>query len=85
MSSGAYPPGVSGFEPAIAGAQYEYDETRWVEHECDEPYEKDFTGDVTGTVIQWDYTSRDFVYECEQCGQEVTITDDPDDFGPDVD
>lgn len=89
-----YPPGVTGFEPAIAGAQSERDETRWVEHECGEPFEKDFTGNVEGTVVQWDFWHRDFCFECPQCKEDVDQADEPDepeadepdydddDFGP---
>lgn len=67
------PPGVSGFEPAIAGAQSEWDEERTVEcGECD------WSGDVTGTVSQWSFWERSFWWECPQCGHEHDTEDEPD-------
>lgn len=72
-----YPPGVTGFEDAIAGPRDEYDQTATVTHECDEDkFEAPFRGEVTGTVVVWSSPPAQFFYDCPQCGEEVEVTED---------
>lgn len=68
------PPGVSGFEDAIAGPSDEYEAEFAVRHECDEDkYDGFFEGSAVGTVVVWSAPPVQFVFDCPQCGEEVTL------------
>lgn len=69
-----YPPGVTGNEYAIAGGT-DYSQTRMVEHECDTPYEEDFSGWalVEGEVYGVDLAAS---FDCPQCGVNVNWDED---------
>lgn len=71
------PPGVTGFEDAINGPTREYDATFDVKHECDEDtYDAFFEGSAAGTVVLWSSPPAQFVFDCPQCGEEVTLESD---------
>jgi len=79
-----YPPGVTGFEYAIAGADVEFDETREVEHDCDEArFDGPFQGDAEVSVSRYGY-SETVTYTCPQCGASVEFeAEAEDDSDPD--
>ena len=65
-----YPPGVSGFEPEIAGPADERDEYREVQ--CEDEDNCDFAGEVNGLAIYWSYDTVDFEWTCPVCSIKQT-------------
>lgn len=70
-----YPPGVSGFEPQIAGASERDGEDMSLE--CDSC---EFAGEVPSTLYVWDRYSITQVWECPECGREYERERDAEDF-----